>query len=259
MSFAPAATPSPARYDHSLITRPASPRTENSEILRHPSLEREPTPLPRTDKGKEKEVITVEVNNPLSNLVFKPRPQPIPKKVPASIDSATSGSTSAEPTIITPPSNDPSDTSLAVKMELLVAKPPELIPSTVNSKAQPAKEPGSVFATYWNGLLKTDKEVYKHKAALQVRGIHDSCAYLHTNNDLLYSSARLDPPKGTVLVMTQMRSSGWIRGGMAGAGWRRRARAQRYHEHLTMVIPIDTSFNGIRYLFIPPKWNIFST
>ncbi|KAG2156905.1 uncharacterized protein EDB93DRAFT_1335331 [Suillus bovinus] len=165
--------------------------------------EREPTPPPRTDKGKEKEVITVEVNNPLSNLVFKPRPKPIPKKAPASIDSATSGTTSAEPTIITPPSNDPSDTntaSLAVKMELLVATPTEPTPSAINSKAQPAKkrqpstkpmrvsskitarnlcalewqsnghqkEPASVFATYWNGLSKTDKEVYKHKAALQL-------------------------------------------------------------------------------------------
>ncbi|KAG2150675.1 uncharacterized protein EDB93DRAFT_1103383 [Suillus bovinus] len=129
-------------------------------------------------KGKEKEVITVEVNNPLSNFVFKPRPNPIPKKVTASINSITSGTTSAEPTIITPPSNDPSDTSLAVKMELLVAKPPDPIPSTINSKAQPAKkrqpstkpmrEPASIFATYWNGLSKAEKEVYKHKAALQL-------------------------------------------------------------------------------------------
>ncbi|KAG1887468.1 uncharacterized protein F5891DRAFT_1199872 [Suillus fuscotomentosus] len=184
------------------IMPPASPHTEN-EIPRHASPEREPTPPPRTDKGKEKEVITVEVNNPLSNLVFKPRPKPIPKKAPASIDSATSGTTSAEPTIITPPSNDPSDTnaaSLAVKMELLVATPTEPIPGAINSKAQPAKkrqpstkpmrvsskitarnlcalewqsnghqkEPASVFATYWNSLSKTDKEVYKHKAALQL-------------------------------------------------------------------------------------------
>jgi hypothetical protein len=59
-------------------------------------------------------------------------------------------------------------------------------------------------------------KVYKHKAALQVSGIHNSCTYLHANNDLLYSSARLDLPKGTAPVMTQMRSSGWIRGGTAG-------------------------------------------
>ncbi|KAG2054060.1 hypothetical protein BDR06DRAFT_955647 [Suillus hirtellus] len=166
-------------------------------------VKREPTPPPCTDKGKEKEVITVEVNNPLSNLVFKPCPKPIQKKAPASIDSATSGTTSAEPTIITPPFNDPSDTnaaSLAVKMELLVVTPMEPIPGAINSKAQPAKkhqlstkpmcvsskitvrnlcalewqsnghqkELASVFATYWNSLLKTDKEVYKHKAAVQL-------------------------------------------------------------------------------------------
>ncbi|KAG2071517.1 hypothetical protein BDR04DRAFT_1154445, partial [Suillus decipiens] len=143
------------------------------------------------------------VNNPLSNLVFKPHPKPIPKKVPASIDSATSGITSTKLTIITPPSNDPLDTntaSLAVEMELLVATHPEPIPGMINLKAQPAKkhqpstkpmcvsskitawnlcalkwqsnghqkEPASAFATYWNGLSKTNKEVYKHKAALQL-------------------------------------------------------------------------------------------
>ncbi|KAG1839980.1 hypothetical protein DFJ58DRAFT_845516 [Suillus subalutaceus] len=154
----------------------------NLEILQHPSPECEPTPPPCTNKGKEKEVITVEVNNPLSNFVFKPHPKPIPKKVPASIDSATFGTTSAELTIIIPPSNDPSDTnaaSLTVEMELLLATPLEHIPSMINLKAQPAKkhqqstkpmckELASVFATYWNGLSKTDKEVYKHKVALQL-------------------------------------------------------------------------------------------
>ncbi|KAG2031805.1 hypothetical protein BDR03DRAFT_1028078 [Suillus americanus] len=53
------------------------------------------------------------------------------------------------------------------------------------------KEPASIFTTYWNGLSKTNKEVYKCKAALQ----------------------------GAVLVMTQMRSNGQIRGGMVKAGW----------------------------------------
>ncbi|KAG2068961.1 hypothetical protein BDR04DRAFT_1119393 [Suillus decipiens] len=68
---------------------------------------------------------------------------PIPKTVPASIDSTTSGTTSAKLTIITPPSNDPSDTntaSLAVEMELLVATCLEPIPSTINLKVQPAKK-----------------------------------------------------------------------------------------------------------------------
>ncbi|KAG2357065.1 hypothetical protein BDR07DRAFT_1463714 [Suillus spraguei] len=31
------------------------------------------------------------------------------------------------------------------------------------------KEPASVFACYWNGLSKTDKEVYKCKAATQLK------------------------------------------------------------------------------------------
>ncbi|KAG1718012.1 hypothetical protein EDB19DRAFT_2046776 [Suillus lakei] len=30
------------------------------------------------------------------------------------------------------------------------------------------KEPASVFATYWNSLSSTDKEVYKRRAALQL-------------------------------------------------------------------------------------------
>ncbi|KAG2126249.1 uncharacterized protein EDB93DRAFT_1341140 [Suillus bovinus] len=216
-SATPAVTPPSSSSSMPAVTSPSSSSASQKRVnididpVAEPALkrqrveveEREPTPPPRTDKGKEKEVITVEVNNPLSNLVFKPRPKPIPKKAPASIDSATSGTTSAEPTIITPPSNDPSDTnaaSLAVKMELLVATPTEPTPSAINSKAQPAKkrqpstkpmrvsskitarnlcalewqsnshqkEPASVFATYWNGLSKTDKEVYKHKAALQL-------------------------------------------------------------------------------------------
>ncbi|KAG2127537.1 uncharacterized protein EDB93DRAFT_1332676 [Suillus bovinus] len=216
-SATPAVIPPSSSSSMPAATPPSSSSTSQKQVnididpVAEPALkrqrveveEREPTPPPHTDKGKEKEVITVEVNNPLSNLVFKPRPKPIPKKAPASIDSATSGTTSTEPTIITPPSNDPSDTnaaSLAVKMELLVATPMEPTPSAINSKAQPAKkrqlstkpmrvsskimarnlcalewqsnghqkEPASVFATYWNGLSKTDKEVYKHKAALQL-------------------------------------------------------------------------------------------
>ncbi|KAG1901655.1 uncharacterized protein F5891DRAFT_1187106 [Suillus fuscotomentosus] len=212
-SSSPSATPAVIPPSSSPSATPAvtPPSSSSSTPAGYPSflifnfseMKREPTPPPRTDKGKEKEVITVEVNNPLSNLVFKPRPKPIPKKAPASIDSATSGTTNAEPTIITPPSNDPSDTnaaSLTVKMELLVVTPTEPIPGAINSKAQPAKkrqlstkpmrvslkitarnlcalewqsnshqkEPASVFATYWNGLSKTDKEVYKHKVALQL-------------------------------------------------------------------------------------------
>ncbi|KAG1740912.1 hypothetical protein EDB19DRAFT_1828308 [Suillus lakei] len=163
---------------------------------------------PSTDKGKGKEVPIVEVKNPLSNLLMKPRPRPIPPKLPpTSIDSSSSESNPA----IVPPSdnitpvslpNVPSSSdltsladlaSLAVKMELVHA-------NTINSKAdaikkrQPSskpmrvspkitarnlcalewqsnghqKEPASVFVTYWNRLPTANKELYKRKAAVQL-------------------------------------------------------------------------------------------
>ncbi|KAG0693484.1 hypothetical protein DFH29DRAFT_1007261 [Suillus ampliporus] len=206
-SSTPGVTPPSSSSSTPAITRPASPHTENSEILRHPSLEREPTPPPHADKGKEKEVIPVAIKNPLSNIVFKPRPKPITKKVPTSTsvaDSSTSGTTSSESTTTTPPSNNLSDTSassLAVKMELLAANPAKSNPpNTIDSKAQPIKkrqpstkpmrvsskitawnlcalewqsnghqkEPASIFAIFWNGLSSTDKEAYKRKAVQQL-------------------------------------------------------------------------------------------
>ncbi|KAG2356740.1 hypothetical protein BDR07DRAFT_1612917 [Suillus spraguei] len=42
------------------------------------------------------------------------------------------------------------------------------------------KEPASVFACYWNGLSKTDKEVYKCKAATQLK----SAGVSTTGNDV---------------------------------------------------------------------------
>ncbi|KAG1847036.1 hypothetical protein F4604DRAFT_1907788 [Suillus subluteus] len=78
--------------------------------------------------GKEKEVITVEVNILFLILSSNLAPNQSQRKRRADYHH--------------PPSNDPSDTSLAVKMELLVAKPPELIPSTVNSKAPTCQRTG---------------------------------------------------------------------------------------------------------------------
>ncbi|KAG2337404.1 hypothetical protein BDR05DRAFT_1005042 [Suillus weaverae] len=156
----------------------------------------------------------VEVKNPLSNLVLKPRPKLIARKVPTtSTDSSTSLTSGDIPTTITPPSNGstsisipdrPSSTdtaSLAVKVELLaVDKKPTPIMIDLNGrpkaikKRQPStkpmrvsakitarnlcaldwqmnghqRDPASVFAMYWNGLSNTDKQVYKHKAVLQL-------------------------------------------------------------------------------------------
>ncbi|KAG1763652.1 hypothetical protein EV702DRAFT_1051735 [Suillus placidus] len=208
-----------ARIDSDIISEPVTepPTISTNEAipdtLRHPSLDREPTPPPSTDKGKEVPSL-VEVKNPLSNLVLKPRPKPIARKVPTtSTDSSTSLTSGDIPTTITPPSNGstsvsipdrPSSTdtaSLAVKVELLAAdkKPtpimidlkgrPEAIkkrqPSTkpmrVSAKITARnlcaldwqmnghqRDPASVFAMYWNGLSNADKQVYKHKAVLQL-------------------------------------------------------------------------------------------
>ncbi|KAG1769681.1 hypothetical protein EV702DRAFT_1202709 [Suillus placidus] len=184
---------------------PVSPHNKNPETLQHPSLEREPTPPPRADKGKEKELIAVEINNPLSNIVFKPRPRPITKKLPTSTsvaDSSTSETPTSESTTTAPPSKSDTDaSSLAVKMELMASNPAKSIPpNTIDSKPQPTKkcqpstkpmrvsskitarnlcalewqsnghqkEPASVFAIFWNGLSSTDKEAYKRKAVQQL-------------------------------------------------------------------------------------------
>ncbi|KAG1830096.1 hypothetical protein EV424DRAFT_1376898 [Suillus variegatus] len=180
------------------VTKPSTSSTNEAipDTLRHPSLDREPTPPPSTDKGKGKEVPIVEVKNPLSNLLMKPRPRPIPPKLPpTSIDSSSSGSNPA----VVPPSHNitpvsmpdlsssSDSTSLSVKMELVVGthantidSKPDAIkkrqPSTKPMRMSPKitawnlcalewqsnghqKEPASVFATYWNRLPTADKEV----------------------------------------------------------------------------------------------------
>ncbi|KAG1750833.1 hypothetical protein EDB19DRAFT_1904224 [Suillus lakei] len=169
--------------------------TENDEAMpdipRHPSLKHEPTPPPRADKGKEKEIIAVEINNPLSKIAFKPHPKPITKKVPTSTsvaDSSTSGTTTSASTTTAPPSNILSDTdasSLAVKMELLAPikkRQPSTKPMPMSPKITAwnlcalewqsnshQREPASIFAIFWNGLSSTDKEAYKRKAVQQLQ------------------------------------------------------------------------------------------
>ncbi|KAG1894032.1 uncharacterized protein F5891DRAFT_1195723 [Suillus fuscotomentosus] len=110
---------------------------------------REPTPPPRMDKGKEKEVVAVEVKNPLSNLVLKPRPTPVSQKPPSpSIVSSSSGS---NPAVVPPSTNitpisrpeisSSSDSaSLAVKMELVGVTHAEQTKPTINSKPDAIKK-----------------------------------------------------------------------------------------------------------------------
>ncbi|KAG1762226.1 hypothetical protein EDD22DRAFT_847215 [Suillus occidentalis] len=156
----PAVTPPSSSSSMSAVTPPLSSSSMPSlkrvhvgiDPLAEPVLKRQQVEVEDLDDddlyiplGKEKEVIAV--NNPLSNIVFKPRPKPITKKVPTSscvTDSLTSGTTTSESTTTAPPSNNLSDTdpsSLAVKMELMAANPPKSIPpNTINSKTQPIKK-----------------------------------------------------------------------------------------------------------------------
>ncbi|KAG2084655.1 hypothetical protein BD769DRAFT_1646209 [Suillus cothurnatus] len=257
----------PSSEEEILLASPTSPSCHDTP------LDREPTPPPRTDKGKEKEVIMVEVIDPLSNLVLKPRPKPIQKTIPTPpVDTSTSeinsnpttsltdtstseiniNSNPATPLIDTStseinsnvtevlsdnttPSSIPSSThtaSLAVKVELvncpkttiaIDAKPdtikkrqPSTKPMRVSTKITARnlcalnwqsnghqKEPASVFASYWNGLSKADKEVYKCKADAQVSATHHILSHT-TLTVLFYSSNQLE----SVLLAT-MWSSGW--------------------------------------------------
>ncbi|KAG2058054.1 hypothetical protein BDR06DRAFT_968971 [Suillus hirtellus] len=127
----------------------------------------EPTPPPQMDKGKEKEVVAVEVKNPLSNLVLKPRPRPVSQKPPSpSIVSSSSGS---NPAVVPPSTNitpisrpeisSSSDSaSLAVKMELIGVTHTKQTKPTINSKPdaikkqQPSTKPMRISPkiTAWN-------------------------------------------------------------------------------------------------------------
>ncbi|KAG1779799.1 hypothetical protein EV702DRAFT_1043681 [Suillus placidus] len=175
-----------------------------NEITRDPSPDHQSMPPPSTNKGKGKEVVVLEIKNLLSNLVIKPRPRPIPA---TSTYSSTSAGT-LNPTIIPPSSMPEADSSadaasLATKVELVEAnhaaeqtktmitidskcdtikkRQPSTKPMRVGAKITPQnlcalewqlnghqREPANIFATYWNGLSKADKEVYKSKAAAQL-------------------------------------------------------------------------------------------
>ncbi|KAG2348631.1 hypothetical protein BDR05DRAFT_996002 [Suillus weaverae] len=136
---------------------PASaPSISTEELVPPPSPshdgttpDHEPTPPPRMDKGKEKEVVAVEVKNPLSNFVLKPRPRPVSQKPPPpSIVSSSSGS---NPAVVPPSTNitpisrpeisSSSDSaSLAVKMELVGMTHTEHTKPMINSKLDVIKK-----------------------------------------------------------------------------------------------------------------------
>jgi hypothetical protein len=79
-------------------------------------------------------------------------------------------------------------------------------------------------------------------------------ACIYTNSGLIYSSTQLDLLKGVGLVMMQTRSDGQIHGRMAEVGWRVGAGAGAAIPRA--AIPLDTSFNGIRYLFTHPNGSL---
>ncbi|KAG1819727.1 uncharacterized protein BJ212DRAFT_1478964 [Suillus subaureus] len=155
-----------AQINSDIISEPVTePSTSTNEAipdtLQHPSLDCEPTPPPSTDKGKGKEVPIVEIKNPLSNLLMKPQPRPIPPKLPlTSIDSSTSIISSSSESnlavvlpshIITPVSMTDISlssnltsladlASLAVKMELVNANTIDLKADAIK-KRQPSTKP----------------------------------------------------------------------------------------------------------------------
>ncbi|KAG1898910.1 uncharacterized protein F5891DRAFT_981564 [Suillus fuscotomentosus] len=108
-----------------------------------------PTPPPQMDNGKEKEVVAVEVKNPLSNLVLKPRPRPVSQKPPP--PSIVSSSLGSNPAVVPPSTNimpisrpeisSISDSaSLAVKMELIGVTHAEQMKPMIDSKPDAIKK-----------------------------------------------------------------------------------------------------------------------
>ncbi|KAG1835387.1 hypothetical protein F4604DRAFT_782267 [Suillus subluteus] len=149
--------------------------------------------------------------------------------------------------LVTPTNHDSDAASLSVKKELLVVPAPakkthqpSVKPMRIGTKVTPRnlcaldwqsnghqKEPASVFATYWNGLSNTDKELCPFYIDISYLLTTTTTTITGIQTQRLYSSTRLDPPKGTAPVTTQTRSDGWRaqvrdggRGqcGMAGAG-----------------------------------------
>ncbi|KAG1733466.1 hypothetical protein EDB19DRAFT_1911602 [Suillus lakei] len=205
--------------DKHVAKQPCIDSDTTPEITQDPSPDRQTTPLPRTDKGKQKEVVILEVKNPLSNLAIKPRPRPIPPKIIATSTNSSPSANTSTPNIIPSPSNDITQlsipevqssadaASLATKVELVAATPVtidsknniikkhqlSMKPMCVSAKITARnlctfdwqsnghqKEPMSAFMTYWNGLSKADKEVYKCKATAQLK----SCGIVGTVHDV---------------------------------------------------------------------------
>ncbi|KAG1732709.1 hypothetical protein EDB19DRAFT_1831199 [Suillus lakei] len=121
--------------DKHVAKRPCIDSDTTPEITQDPSPNRQTTPPPRTDKGKQKEVVILEVKNPLSNLAIKPRPRPIPPKIIATSTNSSPSANTSTPNIIPSPSNDITQlsipevqssadaASLATKVELVAATP----------------------------------------------------------------------------------------------------------------------------------------
>ncbi|KAG1739954.1 uncharacterized protein EDB91DRAFT_1082318 [Suillus paluster] len=157
------------------------------DIMRDPSPDREPTPPPSTNKGKGKEVNIFRARiyqKPSCTLV------PIPE-VPSTAD-ATSLAVKMEVIAAT---QHTEQTKIAIncsKPDAIKKRQPSTKPMRVSAKITACnlcafdwqsnghqKEPVTVFASYWNGLSKTDKDVYKCKATAQLKSsgvaatIHD--------------------------------------------------------------------------------------
>ncbi|KAG1794480.1 uncharacterized protein BJ212DRAFT_1306864 [Suillus subaureus] len=212
---------------------------------------REPTPPPHTNKGKDKEAAAIEIKNPLSDLVLKPRPKPVIRKLPStSIDSPTA-STSGTNLILAPPSNKSTPTStvpetpssstdtasLAVKTELVnQASAAIVIEEKANTikKHQPSMKPmrvsfkitahkvNTIILGIFAPLIGNQTAIRKNwQASLQPTGtVYQRPTKRYTSAKQLYSSTQLDLLKGVVPVMMQMRSNEQIHGGMVVAGWR---------------------------------------
>ncbi|KAG2069993.1 hypothetical protein BDR04DRAFT_1118670 [Suillus decipiens] len=130
--------------------------SSTNDIIQDPSPDHEPTPPPSTDKGKVKEVITIEVNQKSSVSLF----HFINDAVDGTTSTSTSTSTATSQVNLTPipPTNDitllsmpvPSTadlTSLATKVELMATTPIMIdLKNDIIKKRQPSMKPMRVSA-----------------------------------------------------------------------------------------------------------------
>ncbi|KAG1831926.1 hypothetical protein DFJ58DRAFT_848124 [Suillus subalutaceus] len=182
-----------ARTDQPVI----EPITKNNEVIpdmpQHPLPERELTPPPCADKGKDKELTTIEIKNPLSNVVLKPRPKPVNRISPSISINSPTASTSGTSPILAPPST-PSCTdgaSLAVKAKLINQSS-----TTIEMKARP-------------------NTIKKRQPSTKPMPVSSKITAQYTSAKRLYSSTQLALLKGAAPVMMRTRM-GWREGGKAG-------------------------------------------